>query len=691
MKVKFSLFTLLFSVTAISQEIIFDDQFNDDKNAWTQSDGNCQTSIKNGELIVASKDKQSSVWNLKTIDFNPDEVDFDIETAIKVVVAPSNNSSYDLIWSGYSDDSQFNGFRIACFGSFQLFQFQKTDAYIYQDWKTDNALLHVKKYNKLNITKRANIVRYYINDQLVYQSGENGYYGNKVGFLLDPLVTISVDYLTIRSYPKKIAVVDSFDPDLTIVKLPETVNSPYYTETNPVVSADGTIMYLIRKGAPENTGSSAMDDIWMTSKDINGNWTALRNVGRPLNNEGHNFVVSMSPDNNTLLIGNTYNIDGGVYGPGVSITSKTMEGWHIPYIMDIDQYQNKNEFVSYFLSPDNKFLLISVETDYGYGEKDLYVCTRKGDYAWSQPKNLGKTLNTFDAEINPFLAADGKTLYFSSRGHKGYGNFDLFVAKRLDDTWTNWSEPQNLGNVINSPFDELGIFLSAKGDKAYLASAGDIYEIDNTVKQDPVVLVKGKVYDAKTKEILTAPIVYNDLKSNSELGTAISDPKTGAYSIVLPFGNAYSFMAEKAGYYALTENIDLKDLKEYKEITVDLYLNPIEKGQTIRLNNVFFESNKYDLLPESYAELENLYEVLIQNKNLKINIAGHTDAVGNEASNMTLSNNRAQAVMNYLVQKGIDKSRLSAQGFGETKFISDNETEEGRQLNRRVEFSILEL
>ena len=266
----------------------------------------------------------------------------------------------------------------------------------------------------------------------------------------------------------------------------------------------------------------------------------------------------------------------------------------------------------------------------------------------------------------------------------------MFVSKRLDDSWTNWTKPENLGNIINSPGYELSIFLSAKGDKAYVGREQDIWEIDNTVKQDPVALVKGKVYDSKTKKIMSAPIVYNALKTNKELGTAISDPSTGSYSIVLPYGEKYSFMAEKEGYYAVTQNVDLSDLKEYKEIEVDLYLNPIEKGEIIRLNNIFFASGKYELLAESYGELDKLLQVLKSNSKMKIEISGHTDAVGADSDNLTLSNNRANAVMNYLLGKGIAKDRLSAKGYGETKFIATNDTDEGKQLNRRVEFVILE-
>jgi outer membrane protein OmpA-like peptidoglycan-associated protein len=367
-----------------------------------------------------------------------------------------------------------------------------------------------------------------------------------------------------------------------------------------------------------------------------------------------------------------------------------LRGWEIPKDVVIEDYVNKNDYVGYFLSSDNKHLLMSVERPEGYGLKDIFVSYVKEDGTFSKPKNLGNVVNSFEDETNPFLAADGKTLYFASKGHPGYGYYDLFVSKRLDDSWTNWTKPENLGNIINSPGYELSIFLSAKGDKAYVGREQDIWEIDNTVKQDPVALVKGKVYDSKTKKVMSAPIVYNALKTNKELGTAISDPSTGSYSIVLPYGEKYSFMAEKEGYYAVTQNVDLSDLKEYKEIEVDLYLNPIEKGEIIRLNNIFFASGKYELLAESYGELDKLLQVLKSNSKMKIEISGHTDAVGADADNLTLSNNRANAVMNYLLGKGIAKDRLSAKGYGETKFIATNDNDEGKQLNRRVEFVILE-
>jgi outer membrane protein OmpA-like peptidoglycan-associated protein len=572
----------------------------------------------------------------------------------------------------------------------QIYHYYSKEFHYGKKWTASKNVEGKGKKNKIKVEKRANTFKVYVNGVLEHQTGDNSYYGTLFGFIVDAGVTVEVEDLKIIEQPFSIKLVQEFNPNLKMVKLPETVSSPTIEETNPVISADGNILYFDRKNNPLNV-ESPLDDIWYSVKDKNGKWSEAKNMGRPLNNRDNNFVISTSPDNNTLLLGNKYSSDGvSPNGGGVSIAKKGQSGWEIPKDIVIENYINTNDYVGYFLSNDNKNLLMTVERPEGLGFKDIYVSFVKEDGTFSKPKSLGNVVNTFEDESNPYLASDGKTLYFASKGHPGYGYADLFVTKRLDDTWTNWTTPKNLGNIINSSGYELSIFLSAKGDKAYVGRERDIWEIDNTVKQDPVALVKGKVYDSKTKKIISAPIVYNALKTNKELGTAISDPSTGSYSIILPYGEKYSFMAEKEGYYAVTQNVDLSDLKEYKEIEVDLYLNPIEKGEIIRLNNIFFASGKYELLSESYGELDKLLQVLKSNSKMKIEISGHTDAVGADADNLTLSNNRANAVMNYLLGKGIAKDRLSAKGYGETKFIATNDTDEGKQLNRRVEFVILE-
>lgn len=691
MRFTFTFLTLLFVTSfALAQTVIFHDTFDEDKNKWAYNGDGFNSKVDDGKLILENKHATNSKWRYISITQNTDAIDFDVETTITLDKTPNEFATYGLVWGMYNDNSDYRVVQLSANKQLQIYHYYSKEFHYGKKWAASKNVEGKGRKNKVKVEKRANVFKVYINGVLEHETGDNSFYGTSFGFIVDAGVTIEVEELKITEHPFSINVVKEFDPNLKMVKLPETVSSPNIEETNPVISADGTILYFDRKDNPSNI-ETPKDDIWYSIKDKNGKWTEAKNIGRPLNNRDNNFVISSSPDNNTLLLGNKYATDGvSSNGGGVSIAKKGRSGWEIPKDVVIEDFINTNNYVGYFLSNDNKNLLMTVERPGGLGQKDIYVSFVKDDGTFSKPKSLGNVVNTFDDEANPFLASDGKTLYFASKGHPGYGYFDLFVTKRLDDTWTNWSKPENLGKIINSSGYELSIFLSAKGDKAYVGRERDIWEIDNTVKQDPVALVKGKVYDSKTKKVMSAPIVYNALKTNKELGTAVSDPSTGSYSIVLPYGEKYSFMAEKEGYYAVTQNVDLSDLKEYKEIEVDLYLNPIEKGEIIRLNNIFFASGKYELLAESYGELDKLLQVLKSNSKMKIEISGHTDAVGADADNLTLSNNRANAVMNYLLGKGIAKDRLSAKGYGETKFIATNDTDEGKQLNRRVEFVILE-
>ena len=254
---------------------------------------------------------------------------------------------------------------------------------------------------------------------------------------------------------------------------------------------------------------------------------------------------------------------------------------------------------------------------------------------------MGNVINTFGDETKPFIAADNKTLYFSTDGHKGFGDVDIFTSKRLDDSWTNWSTPKNMGTKVNSPGFDVGYFLDAKGETAYLSSRGDIYKIENAEKPEPITFVSGIVYNKKTNQPMQANIKYYDIEANIELGVATSDPITGAYKIILPPGKKYSFVAQQKEFYPISENIDLKAVSAYNEFAKNLYLLPIEKGEAIRLNNIFFEFNSADLMPESFNEIDRLFDILNENPKLNIEIGGHTDDQGSDQYNNNLSENRA--------------------------------------------------
>jgi OOP family OmpA-OmpF porin len=475
------------------------------------------------------------------------------------------------------------------------------------------------------------------------------------------------------------------------------VNSKYPDRIG-AISADGRTMYITRDSSPDNIGGvDDANDAYVSTRQQDGSWSVAQNLGRPINNNSLNSVCSVSPDGNTLLVSNSYDARGEFDGDGISIAHRTADGWSVPAKVKVKRYDNHADYVNFFMTPDSRAILMSIAQDDTYGANDIYVSFPIDEDTWSQPLNLGPDINTVGNERAPFLAADGVTMYFSTNGISGYGNNDIFVTRRIDSTWTHWSEPENLGPAINTSKYEANYQVPASGEYAYFSSKAnalggtDIFRIalPKAVKPNPVVLVSGHVFNAQTKAPLEGTIRYEVLPGGKDAGVARSNPKNGAYQIALPPGELYGFHAEAKGYYAVSENLDTRDLAAFKEITKDLYLAPIQVGQTIRINNVFFESGKWELKPESFVELNRLAKVLNENSSIEIQLGGHTDNVGSDASNQTLSENRIKSVLTYLVSQGVKEQRMAAAGYGRTKPVATNDTDEGRALNRRVEFTIV--
>lgn len=474
-----------------------------------------------------------------------------------------------------------------------------------------------------------------------------------------------------------------------------------HSDLKPKISSDGKTLYFSRYGDPENIGYNYQpedQDIWYSELDEHGNWTYAKNLGRPLNNEFPNWPISISPDEQSMVVSGKYDRYGTYLGGGLSSFTKLPTGaWGKPLELKIRNYRTLTPAVDFFLSNNKNIILLSINPKTG-SHNDIYFSILLEDGTYSEPKSVGNVLNTPKNEFAPFLASDNITLYFSSNGHGGYGSNDIFMSRRLDDTWQNWSPPVNLGIEVNSVNFDSDFSISAKGDYAYLVSNNDSYgkedivrvKLKDNLRPHPVALIKGKVLNKKTNQPVGAEIIYELLQTGQLEGTANSNPKTGDYKVVLPYGKNYGYRASAKGFYPISENLDLTQVSAYQEIEKDLYLIPIEKGETFRLNNLFFDTAKYDLLPTSNGELNRLVDFLKINPKIKIEISGHTDNVGTDESNLTLSDNRAQAVVKYLVTKGIDSNRLSYKGYGETKPEATNETEEGKQYNRRVSFTILE-
>lgn len=479
------------------------------------------------------------------------------------------------------------------------------------------------------------------------------------------------------------------------VNLGPLINSEYH-EVLPVIAPDGKTLYFVRKEHPDNFGSDDKDDIWFSRLQADGAWGPAQNIGSPLNDAGFNFVCTVMPDNNSLLLGNKYFPDGS-QDEGVSLTFRSDSGWTYPVNLDIKNIKNLSELSEYTASPDGRVIVMSVLRADSLGGRDLYVSIKKEDGLWTDPESMGPTINSVFADITPFLAADGVTLYFSSDRPGGFGSNDVYMTRRLDYTWKNWSQPRNLGYPINTPGWDAYYTVPANGEFAYFVSTssgfgkGDLFRIalPESARPMPVMLVSGKVRDIDGKKV-PATIEYERLSDGKQIGTAHADPKTGEYKIALPMGYEYGFHAESEGYYPVSAHLDLTDLSSFDEVQRDLTLAPLERGSSIRLNNVFFDFDMDVLRTESGPELDRLVKLLKTHLSMIIQIDGHTDDYGGYEYNMNLSRRRANAVVNYLVSHGIAAVRLIPRGFGKTRPVATNDTDEGRQLNRRVEYTILQ-
>ncbi|MGH2576036.1 MAG: OmpA family protein [Ignavibacteria bacterium] len=511
-------------------------------------------------------------------------------------------------------------------------------------------------------------------------------------------------------FEKIIALLNAPEEGIYMTNLGGALNTQY-REYVPVISPDMRKIYFTGMNREDGLGG---EDVYVTYF-INNTWQLARPLSGKINTESNEFIKSISADGNILVLFGNYE---NSLGRGDNFyVEKTPKGWSV--VKQFPEPINSKWWdADAFLTADGNAILFSSERPGGIGEyhqkgdcyhdmywgnTDIYICVREGD-GWSkQAINLGPVINTPYTDRSPFLHPDGKTLYFSSDGHYGIGKSDVFRTVRLSDTsWTMWSEPENLGKEINTADEDWGYKISTDGKRAYFStikSGGfgreDLYYVNLPEKVKPdreVFTIYGKVIDENEKPV-DAWLKWDDIEMNKEVGTAKTDPETGEYFIALPVGRSYAYYAQAKGFYSNINYLDLTDEKIYKEINTDVKVISVEElevsGKSIKLERIFFDFDKYDLKEESYQSLNRLIKFLSDNSRIKIEIDAHTDNIGNDNYNLSLSEKRAGSVVNYLILKGIDKSRLFPKGYGETNPIALNDTEDGRALNRRVEFRLL--
>ncbi|MDP3469965.1 MAG: OmpA family protein [Daejeonella sp.] len=422
--------------------------------------------------------------------------------------------------------------------------------------------------------------------------------------------------------------------------LSKEINTYNYNEGAQCISPDGNYLFFTGCNRPDGLGRC---DIYISRWEGNG-WSKPFNIGAPVNTPGWESQPSISADGRTL----------------------------------------------YFVSTRNG----------GYGGYDIWKSDLNHDGSWGLPVNLGPEINTLYDEQSPFIHTDDESLYFSSNGWPGLGNKDLFLSRKVfkDDVQTGWQKPQNLGYPINTFGEESGLSISSNGKLAFFSTNQkggfgglDIYsfELPEAMRPNIVTYVKGLVFDKNTKEILDAKVEIINLKDGKAIFDDIADPETGEFLATMMAGKSFGLNVSKEGYLFYSENFTPNLNMINKPFIIEIPLQKIEIGGLVILNNIFFESGKFNLLPESKTELQQLIRFMKDNPSVSIEIGGHTDDIGDEKSNLELSENRAQTVYNYLVSNHVSATKISYKGYGEALPINDNSNEDNRQNNRRTEFKII--
>lgn len=503
-----------------------------------------------------------------------------------------------------------------------------------------------------------------------------------------------------------------------------------YPEYSPVVSADESVMFFTsrRDNTTGKVGKNISkvdeqyyEDIYRSSTDPKSQkWGSVTNLGKVVNTNTNDATVNLSPDGQRLLIYKDRRGGGDLFESVLSGTE-----WTKPYRLgksvNTPYYETHASY-----SFDGRILyFVSNKPDGSYGGKDIYYCYIDDKGALGEPINMGPEINTEYDEDGVFAHPDGKTLYFASQGHSSMGGYDFFKSEFIEGKWT---KPINLGFPINSADDDVFFVISANNRHAYFSSfktegfgEKDIYRLtflgeekkfllateDNLltsldlaigsklieqvidVPTGDLTIVKGVIYDKITKKPLGGTVEIVDLETNTLVSTFPSNSATGKYLVSLPAGKNYSLTGSADGYLFKSENFNIPAASGYQEVERDFPLDRIDVGRKIVLKNIFFDFNKYTLRDESSSELERLVKLLRKYPKLRIEISGHTDNVGSENYNKTLSENRAKVVVDYLITNGIDKSRLVYVGYGFSQPIASNDSDPGRQLNRRTEFKVL--
>jgi outer membrane protein OmpA-like peptidoglycan-associated protein len=805
------LFSFFLIQLSYAQPLLFSDEFDKSGNNW--STGNNSTilfKVENGAYKLTNKDFKR--WHSsRSVNYFSHISDFEIEAKIKLTSGNINSLS-GIEWDRY-DNENCRLFEISGDGHFCIRTKLTDDEFKEVVPRTKSSSVKgIGTYNVLKIKAVGQKISYYINDNLVYSAEKPIVKGSKFGFVVADETSMEVDYIHIRQ-ESLINLADhssKSSKSRPLDKINTTAN-----ENRPILSKDGKTLYFSRDGNLIDGKKNKYADCWYAKKGSDGIFKSPVDMGKPLNNSDDNFIVFVSENEQSLILANQYDTDGEALSDELSISKLANGRWSMPQNITIKNFYNEGTTqAEYCFSPDKKILISAINNENSTGAIDLCVSFQIDERTYSKPQDMGSVLNSIHSESFPVLSPDTKKLYFTSNGHAGYGNSDIFVSERLDDSWMKWSTPKNLGPELNSAGNEMGFYLNSAGEIAYFTSFRDsvnnldIYEFySEDKKADSLCLFSGIISDAVSQKPLAAEITFFTSSKHNEVQLLKSNPGDGSFKGSLPIDVTYDFYGIKKGYYSVTSRINLKSKKdsivsykismlmypvqaglivpmpnlafneknipteysifeierllhlmeEYPTLTVqlktplngtsqnfaqaesvmnyliskginesrfqktdagtissfefkivsvspvqqeqtvqtsfsnDLKVSDLKKGQKFRVENLYFMADSSSFTSASNKTLSEIAGFLTQNKNIKVEIGGHTNGLPTHEYCDRLSNDRAKSVYLYLLSKGVSEKMITFKGYGKREAIDDNSTASGRAKNQRVEIKIIEI
>jgi len=517
---------------------------------------------------------------------------------------------------------------------------------------------------------------------------------------------LGIDKISERNRKRSLHRLKCCEFALTALKNPHKFNAHSISESVntkddeywPSLTADEQTLIFTRLVPTgkfgQNNREVFQEDFWCSEKE-GTHWTDSNELSEVINTKGNEGAQSITADGRYMY----FTACGRTDGRGrcdIYYSKKEGDTWSQP--INCGPPINTGAWEAQpSISADGRSLYFVSNRKSGQGKMDIWKSDLieildNGKQRWSAPENL--KINTRGNEMSPFIHSSNAYLVFASDGLIGMGAYDLYKVDRTDDG--QWSEPENFSYPINTHKDEIGLIINARGNKGYFSSdrvaekGRDIYEFDMPVDLQPplVSYLKGRVFDDENGKALVASLMLLDIENRDTVAYLKSDRKTGDYLICLPSGKNYLLNAKADGYLFYSDHFEMKQGIDNKAQQKDIALKRIKLGNEVVLKNIFFETDSWEIKAESESELLGLYEFLILNKRISIEVSGHTDYTGSEMNNIKLSENRAKAVFNSLIERGIDEGRLRYKGYASNKPIADNNTEEGKAMNRRTEFIV---